>query len=397
MSINVIKLASPVHNKKNVEESLKFFSDFLINEFDAKFVDECKENEFTVVWNMTGGTEGIFKKIYKNLRQPIIVLTTDLINSLPAALEILSFIKSQNGKGYIIHGDLREIACEIKKYYKFFTALKKIKEAKIASIGGASEWLIASSIDYIQASKKWGTSFIDIPIDELYNILKNCHGSYDGYFDRAIEVVEPSNEDIRGVHLIYLALKKIIEERKLDAISLKCFDLLKRVNNSSCLALSRLNDEGIIAGCEGDLPATFTMYLVLALTQKKSFMANPSKIDFNKNTIIFAHCTVPTTLVKQYKLRSHFESGIGVGIAGEFEKETVTVVKIGGKNLDKIFVTTGRIISNPTNDQRCRTQIEVEMDNDVREFLKNPIGNHMVIVRGNIKKELNEFMEYVGF
>lgn len=38
---------------------------------------------------------------------------------------------------------------------------------------------------------------------------------------------------------------------------------------------------------------------------------------------------------KNYNLRSHFESGIGVGIQGTLENEKVTLLRIGGKRMEK--------------------------------------------------------------
>ena len=43
----------------------------------------------------------------------------------------------------------------------------------------------------------------------------------------------------------------------------------------------------------------------------------------------------------------------------------------------------------------CRTQIVVKLDKDVSELLKNPCGNHHIIVYGDYVDEINSFMNYV--
>ncbi|MGC9219437.1 MAG: fucose isomerase, partial [Athalassotoga sp.] len=149
------------------------------------------------------------------------------------------------------------------------------------------------------------------------------------------------------------------------------------------------------AGCEGDMPSAFTMYLVQVLTGQKSFMSNPSKIDSDSNEVIFAHCTVATSMTDSYVLRSHFESGIGVGISGHIPEGNVTVLKIGGENLDKYFVSEGKIVSNLHSEDRCRTQIDVQMDEESITYLLNkPFGNHHIIVKGNYKNIIEEFITY---
>lgn len=52
------------------------------------------------------------------------------------------------------------------------------------------------------------------------------------------------------------------------------------------------------------------------LLNKPVFMANPSSIDKNENTVDFAHCTsIGIFCKKSYTLPSHYESGIGIGVA----------------------------------------------------------------------------------
>lgn len=51
------------------------------------------------------------------------------------------------------------------------------------------------------------------------------------------------------------------------------------LQTTGCLALSALLDEGIVAGCEGDLPAALTMSWMQAVTGQASFMANPQDLD----------------------------------------------------------------------------------------------------------------------
>jgi hypothetical protein len=33
--------------------------------------------------------------------------------------------------------------------------------------------------------------------------------------------------------------------------------------------------------------------------------------------MVLAHCTVPRTMVRAYDVRTHFESGLGVAVAGD--------------------------------------------------------------------------------
>lgn len=75
-------------------------------------------------------------------------------------------------------------------------------------------------------------------------------------------------EDMIKAMRLYRAIKRIVEEERLSAITLSCFRLIDQTGTTGCLALALLNDEGIIAGCEGDLQSVFTMLAVKVLTGK---------------------------------------------------------------------------------------------------------------------------------
>ena len=191
---------------------------------------------------------------------------------------------------------------------------------------------------------------------------------------------------------IYNALKVLATRHQLNALTLRCFDLLTTVQNTGCLALSRLNSEGITASCEGDVPALLSMMIAHALTGVSGFQANPAQIDVETGRILFAHCTIPFNMVDEYQFDTHFESGIGVGIHGHFPEGPVTVFKVSGK-LDRHFAAEGQLEANRYGQNLCRTQVVVQLrPEDARYFLTTPIGNHHIIVPGHCKALLEELL-----
>jgi L-fucose isomerase-like protein len=190
-------------------------------------------------------------------------------------------------------------------------------------------------------------------------------------------------------------LKKIIQKYELNAVSVRCFDLVLDMQTTGCYALSKLNDDGLIAGCEGDLVSTLGMIWANAITDQTVWMANPAQIDEQNNTVLFAHCTVPTSMVQSYKLRSHYESGLGVGIEGEFSKGKVTLLRLGGKQLEKIWITSGEIVETSNSENLCRTQVTVKLHGSAKpsNLLNEPLGNHVLIMRGSYTKDMHNWWE----
>ena len=113
--------------------------------------------------------------------------------------------------------------------------------------------------------------------------------------------------------------------------------------------------------------------------------------------MILAHCTLPFSMVSQYELMTHFESGLGIGVRGTMEKTHVTIVKIA-PNLKDILCVGAEIKDNLTLSNYCRTQALIELGRDeLFSFLKESFGNHVLVVYGDVLEDLltlfNFFLE----
>jgi L-fucose isomerase-like protein len=146
-----------------------------------------------------------------------------------------------------------------------------------------------------------------------------------------------------------------------------------------------------VAGCEGDLPATITMMWLNAMTGEPAFLTNPQDVDPAANTVALAHCTVARRMVSAYALRSHFESSLGVGIAGVLAQGDATVARVGGPDLRSLWVSDARIVGGGQHERRCRTQVQVRLAGEAAAILTHPLGNHVVLTRGHWAAALREY------
>ena len=192
-----------------------------------------------------------------------------------------------------------------------------------------------------------------------------------------------STDDLREAARMYVALRSICTQHSLNALTLKCFGILNSCRTTACLALALLNDEGIVAGCEGDIPALWTMLYVNYAYGQPAFMANPASSDRRECTIDFAHCTVPLKMVHGYRLPTHFESDSGIGIAGSVPSGRYRIVKISGEKLDRFYETEGDLVMNTNIPQRCRTQIRFRFSSEKEfdRFLSVSKGNHIILCK----------------
>jgi len=266
-------------------------------------------------------------------------------------------------------------------------------------VGEPSDWLVASSPAPDLVREAWGPTVVRITMDELEAAIdavsaESVDTGVASLLDESTGCAEPTSADLADVARVTSAMEALVERHDLDAVSLRCFDLLTSRKTTGCYALSALTDAGIIAGCEGDLVSTIGMLWAHLLTGELPWMANPSEIDESANTLKLAHCTVPRGMVERYSLRSHFESGQGVGIQGDLPLGPVTLLRLGGVALDALWLAEGEIVSRGDAENLCRTQVDIQLTTgDVSELLNAPLGNHIVLIRGHHGARLENWWE----
>jgi L-fucose isomerase-like protein len=329
-----------------------------------------EENQVVAV--LTGGTEAQFVNLVNNrqidLSRPVYMLVSGYSNSLPAALEILSFIRQRNGIVKIMQHPKDTVFADVSDTASLTRApLPKVLEnstkQRLGVLGAPSDWLIASKVDYKQVLSQMNMELVDIPLTEL----------------TSLGVVDPG---MKGAEAIYTRMKEIIAKHQLDGITLRCFDLFQTMKNTACIAVSKLNDEGIPAACESDIPALLTMMVCKRLTGEKGFLANPAQIRTN-GEILLSKCTLPLSMTEKHEFTTHFESGIGVAIHGEVPAGEYTLVKLA-HDMKRLLAVNVTVTRCQYEQNLCRTQVWIQSTPIVSQYLlTSPLSNHHILIHGH--------------
>ena len=383
-------LASPLHRPEVVDAILKKYYGLVSDVVDGFLgkvtsVEDIRRIDVAgvacfICVVLTGGTEHLVLEVARR-GVPLALIAHDTQNSLAAALEAKARLDYE--------GLYAELYTEknlkyLEDFVKAAKAVHKVRGSKLLLVGEPSPWLIYSSLGIEEFKKMLGLSIDVIPVEEL---IREYHRVTDGDVEKEllklkdVEVVELSEEDVMNSVRLYVALRNLVRKYSTDFVSIRCFDLLEH-KVTACLPLSILNDEGIIAGCEGDVPATLTMALMYHISGKPVFMGNVVWVEEDK--VFFAHCTTPTRIMARFKLRSHFESGLGVAVEGYPRVgEKATFARIDP--VERVLRTgVGRIVnSSPISGNVCRTQIQVRTQGNPFKLIEKPIGNHYVVALGN--------------
>lgn len=377
---------------------LGYFNDLKILEESLKPFREKAEALILVAGS--GGTERLAQKAMELLPCPVLLLASNRNNSLAAAIEINAVMGQTKPVKLVYTPDQNNAEGQVKAFISAARALSRINKARFGMAGDPSHWLLSS--DNLNDFGPFSTELVKIPIQELieeYEMLEEASGDEvkKSVVEKASKVLI-KDEALSDASRVFLAMQQIIGRHRLDGITIKCFDLLEH-KFTACLGMSLTNDQGIVASCEGDLHASFSMLAGQLLTGKPVWMANPSSIDAAENLLTLAHCTVPFSMLSETKtttLTTHMESDLSVAIAGPMQKTRVTIFRTG-PDFRSIHAITGQIVdTNMGNQALCRTQAIIKTDTSVSDWMQKTPGNHQVLVYGNIIPELSDFCRFAG-
>ena len=346
----------------------------------------------------TGGTEQAVLDSANRRREfvswePIVLVTHALHNSLPAALEALARLRQDGIPGRIVQlADDDELESTVED----LVVLHWLRQSRLGLVGTPSEWLVASVPDPGALRQRWGIELVDADIAEAIDLYPSV--SEESIKEVAVAFTphgSTPNADTVAAAAVLPTLDHLISQHRLDAVAVRCFDFLTDIETSGCVALAQLNDVGFVAGCEGDVASTVSMMLARRLLGRPSWVANPARIDPRGGELTLAHCTVAPSMVSDIELHTHFESGIGVGFRGTFEPGPVTLMRLGGRELERHWFADAEIIGGGSSPDLCRTQVVLKVEAALDDLLDDPLGNHIVMVAGHHSRRLERWWRLV--
>ena len=247
MVINLITFASILQKHTTVRSSHEVILTELEKYFTVNFVDyrdmhRLTDRDFSLIFIATGGVERMVIQHFESLPRPTILLADGMQNSLAAALEISTWLRGRGMKSEILHGELSEIVKRIFVLHSNFRAQQSLKGMRIGVMGTPSGWLIASNADYLLAKRRWGIEYVDIPLERISERYARTTDDEIGdaclrLASQALACREATPEDMLKAMRLHHALKSVIREERLDAITLSCFRLVEAVGVTGCAVM----------------------------------------------------------------------------------------------------------------------------------------------------------------
>ena len=263
-----------------------------------------------------------------------------------------------------------------------------------------------------QVKTKLGAEVVSVPNERVQEAMKAIDDktaeaeAQEYWISQARQIVEPTTPEIINSARLYLAVKKLMIEEKAQAItSSHCMG-----NPRGCLTFSKLNDQGLVGACEGDIDSTLTMLVFAYAFRVPGFITDPV-IDTAKNAMIHFHCTSCTKMDGPngkrlpFVLRNQTDTGGGVALQVENRVgQAVTCAKL--VNLDTMLMCPGKIIETSTSPLACRTQFTQTVPDAHRllmawgaDVVKGDVMTllHRVVFYGDYMKPMQDLGDLMGW
>ncbi len=220
-------------------------------------------------------------------------------------------------------------------------------------------------------------------------------------------------ETIRNIAGLEYALKQFAEEKRLSAMAIQCWTAMQEVYGiSSCYAMGRLTDQGIMTACEVDIYGALTMlvqYLASLATTPPHFVDWTIQHQERENVFLAWHCgNAPPSLAGKgsgVTIRYHSILGETLGIersmgTAEFQLRpgVVTLCRLGEHNGKfKMLITTGESIESDQNLRGSWSWVKVtDLNKLYSTLVKEGFIHHASLIHGDYTRAIKDASEFLG-
>jgi len=351
--------------------------------------------------------------LINNLNLPIILYTTSIsihAVSINGAQVIAATLKELGINFNFIFGELADTDVQktIIDYSKASAITKRLKNVRIGLIGNIPDIMVSLSTDLFSVKNTWGVTVVPITIPDANSYIKAVNekeiNSRVEDIKKIVGKIKVNNEALKESVRYYYTFLKMIEGLKLDAMTLNCFP--SSIKGKTCLAISNLNDLGIMAGCEGDINSTIVMYALNLITGEAPMNSDLIYEYKKENAIMFSHCGAgPFSCAcnpKDIVLDEHYEVKSGMAVYYPVKvggKETTIINLVGNRSTYRMCILNG--ISIPTEELEYHgNPIRIKFKTNITELI-NKIGNegyghHWMVSYGNHKDIFQHLCKFAG-
>lgn len=304
---------------------------------------------------------------------------------------------------------------------KVLKALKSLANSHIALIGGVAPGFYDLYLDQRNLQSIYGVS---ISSHELSEVLEKARAYPESKVEKIVKQIKSEgkntnidDETFARATRVYLALGEIVKNNGYQALALSCWPKFQsEYGLAPCSIVGRLNQNGIVVACEGDISGALSMLLSNYLNQQCSTLMDLPKFDWRDESLLMWHCGPAAKCWADNKgitYRTHFSLGTqepgqpvrGVGIVNDmtFKSGPITITRITNEGT-KIFLATGKIMDKKkksyygsggwVSDLKIGFRSVSALD-FVNTIMVNRVQHHFTLAFGNLTEEMIEMASWL--
>lgn len=301
---------------------------------------------------------------------------------------------------------------------KAMKAIKAIQNARIGQVGDLANGFENMYIDERVLQKKFGT-YIQTR-HTVEDIVRRAESYPESEVEKTMATIlqegrwnqeHVSPEHMKKMARVNTALNDFARENNYQALAISCWTKFQEIYDLAvCGVMSRLNQAGIVAPCEADIPSTVIMIILKALSGKIPTINDMVALDPSDNSVNLWHCGVAAqdwadsdgvTWDQHFNI-GQYQNGkwYGKGVVADmnFKPGDITIATLNN-DFNHLFVMTGSIMKDKkpyygssgwVNNIRIAGH-PTTIPELINTIMVNGVNHHYPTSYDNLYEELAEF------
>ena len=305
-----------------------------------------------------------------------------------------------------------EAPAALEPSFRVIDCLRRLRRARLGLVGYRVPGFYTSTFDEMGLRRLLGVEVHHVTTAELFDVARAVDPEIRQAEARSIRAgaasCTVSDDELDKAGGLMAAFRSIAAKNRLTGFAVKCWpEFTAHYGIMPCSTISRLNDEGLLTACEGDIYGTVTMLMAHYLSGRKAMFADFIAIDDQRNEGLAWHCGSAATCLRAadvpLRLAKHAtaEGGGQRGLSLDFPiegKGPVTMVRlgVGPRGLRLFFVGGQGVVPQVDLPGNCWA---VRFDTPVRRLVDVIIGqgleHHTALVHADIRDDLRRVARWL--